>query len=79
MTDHLLLRLKEAAELLAVSEPTIRRYIETAGLPAVQMPSGRGETTHLRIRRTDLNAWVDGLRTTEPGSGMPAFMRELLK
>jgi excisionase family DNA binding protein len=50
-----LLTLAEAAEKLRVSRRTLERYMTEGSLPVVRLPSG-----HRRIRRSDLDALIDG-------------------
>ena len=51
-----LLTVAQAAELLAVSRPTVYRLIREEGLPAVR-PSG-----DLRFREEDIEQWVESRR-----------------
>jgi excisionase family DNA binding protein len=55
------LTVEQAADWLQVSTKTIRRYIETGSLPAVNL-GGRA----IRIRRQGLEAWLQ-TRRVEPG------------
>jgi excisionase family DNA binding protein len=55
------LTIEQVAEWLQVSTRTIRRYIEDGSLPAVNL-GGRA----IRIRRQDLEAWLEN-RRVEPG------------
>ncbi len=55
------LTVEQVAEWLQVSTKTIRRYIEDGSLPAVNL-GGRA----IRIRRQDLDAWLEK-RRVEPG------------
>lgn len=53
-----LLTYAEAARLLRVSERTLQRYITDRKVNVVRLPSGSP-----RIRRSDLDAMVDGGQT----------------
>ncbi len=55
------LTVEQVADWLQVSTKTIRRYIEDGSLPAVNL-GGRA----IRIRRQDLEAWLEK-RRVEPG------------
>ncbi len=55
------LTIEQVADWLQVSTNTIRRYIEDGSLPAVNL-GGRA----IRIRRQDLDAWLEK-RRVEPG------------
>jgi len=55
------LSVKEAAEIVGLSEKAIRRAIDDGELPASK-PRGR-----IRIKRTDLDAWIEASRV-EPYS-----------
>ncbi len=58
------LTIEQAAEWLQVSTKTIRRYIESGSIPAVNL-GGRA----IRIRRLDLDAWLL-TRRIEPGMSL---------
>lgn len=58
------LTVEQAADWLQVSTKTIRRYIEAGSLPAVNL-GGRA----IRIRRPDLEAWLQS-RRVEPGMSL---------
>jgi excisionase family DNA binding protein len=58
------LTIEQAAGWLQVSTKTIRRYIEAGSLPAVNL-GGRA----IRIRRKDLEAWLES-RRVEPGGSL---------
>lgn len=50
--DVKLFKTSEVAELCAVTEETIRRWIKEGELPAIRMPGG--STGRLRVRKPDL-------------------------
>jgi excisionase family DNA binding protein len=54
-----LLTVAQAADLLAVSRPTIYRLVRSAGLPAVR-PSG-----DLRFREEDIAQWLEDRRVVK--------------
>ncbi len=58
------LTIEQAARWLQVSTKTIRRYIEAGSLPAINL-GGRA----IRIRRQDLDAWLQ-TRRIEPGASL---------
>lgn len=64
------LTIEQAAEWLQVSTKTIRRYIESGSLPAVNL-GGRA----IRIRRQDLDAWLE-TRRIEPGVSLRRLDRQ---
>jgi excisionase family DNA binding protein len=61
--DHEFLTVKEAAELLRVSVPTIRRWIASGRLPGVRL----GART-LRVRRSSLARARRGVERTKPAA-----------
>ncbi len=63
------LTVEQAAEWLQVSTKTIRRYIEAGSLTAVNL-GGRA----IRIRRQDLDAWLES-RRIEPGVSLRKLER----
>jgi excisionase family DNA binding protein len=64
------LTIEQAADWLQVSTKTIRRYIEAGTLPAVNL-GGRA----IRIRRQDLEAWLE-TRRIEPGISLRSLERQ---
>jgi excisionase family DNA binding protein len=62
--------IEQVAEWLQVSTKTIRRYIESGSLPAVNL-GGRA----IRIRRQDLEAWLQ-TRRVEPGLSLRQQARQ---
>lgn len=52
-----LLTVAQAAELLAVSRPTIYRLVRNQGLPVVRI------TADIRFRPDDIEAWLDSRAT----------------
>jgi excisionase family DNA binding protein len=48
-----LLTVAQAAELLAVSKPTIYRLVRNHGLPVVRI------TSDMRFRPEDIDAWLE--------------------
>jgi excisionase family DNA binding protein len=54
--DHEFLTISEVAELLRVSESTIRSYIRNGQLPCLKL--GNGRSAAVRIRRSDIDALV---------------------
>jgi len=55
MIENTYLTPREAAEVLAVSDVTMRRWIRSGTIRAVRLPGGRG----YRIRRDDLEAALE--------------------
>jgi excisionase family DNA binding protein len=51
------LTVPEVAELIGVHRATVRNWITLGHLPAFKAPGMRG---HLRVRRADLDAFIDG-------------------
>ncbi len=64
------LTIEQAADWLQVSTKTIRRYIEGGSIPAVNL-GGRA----IRIRRQDLEAWLE-TRRIEPGVSLRRLDRQ---
>jgi len=61
-----LLTVKEAAAYLAVSVATVRRWVQGAGLPEVQVGGV------VRYSRVGLDAWVAGRERVTPPAELPA-------
>ena len=61
-----LLTVAETAELLSVSEDTVRRAITRGGLRAIRIASV------VRIDPTDLAAWLAGADATKASEGITA-------
>lgn len=55
----------EVADLLNLSVPTIRLWIKDGKLPASDVSSGTGRPAY-RIRREDLDTFLDERKTTTP-------------
>jgi excisionase family DNA binding protein len=53
-----MLGIRDAAKLLSVSADTIRRLVQDGQLPAMRCGRGRVKG-HVRIRRTDLDAFIE--------------------
>jgi len=58
VTSGRLLRIREVAERLAVSERTVERLIARRELPAVKL--GRARTSPIRVDERELEQWVYG-------------------
>lgn len=66
MSGEPLMTRAEAADYLRVKESWLRDHPE---LPRIKLGH------HVRYRRTDLDAWVDGLRISKQSSGRSARSR----
>ena len=58
MTENSLLTVIEVAELVRVTRQTVYNWIKDGGLPTVMAGS------HLRIRREELDQWLERERAT---------------
>ena len=54
--EHEFLTINEVADLLRVSESTVRSYIRNGQLPCLKL--GKGRSAAVRIRRSDIDALV---------------------
>ena len=61
-----LLVLREVAEVLRVSESTVRRWVRAGELPAYRI----GPRGQLRVREEDVTAFLEGSRVPVGGGGM---------
>lgn len=68
VSEPLLLRVEEAARIAGVGRSTIYEMVARKQMPGV-VKLGRS----LRIKRRDLEAWIDGLpiNNAAPGTGEP--------
>ena len=64
------LTVKEVAEILHVSRPTVEKHIKTGELPSVQIGRCR------RVRRVDLQSFLEGRWTYEWQSYRPGATRQ---
>jgi len=55
----------EAAELVRLSERRLRALVDSGSIPAHVLP-GVGQRRHIRIRVTDLDAWLERLPLAAP-------------
>jgi excisionase family DNA binding protein len=55
-TDHEFMTIGEVADLLRISESTVRSYIRNGKLPCLKL--GEGRSAAVRIRRSDIDALV---------------------
>lgn len=63
--DHEFMTITEVADLLRVSESTVRSYIRKGQLPCLKL--GDGRSSAVRIRRSDIDALVGFKTETENG------------
>lgn len=69
------LRISEAAELLGVSDDTVRRWVDMGRLPVVQADNGR-----MAVEGSELAAFVQGLAAApEPGVTVAASARNRMR
>ena len=57
---------RQVAEYLHVSTRQVYELAKRGQLPAVRMPSARGQTGVLRFRPEDVEAWVEWCRANTP-------------